>query len=232
MISLPVKKRFPTLQHLEDAGILVGKEKKIFEKMDNEVNHPKYWMPLVWAGAIVQRARKEEKIDNDFLMQAAIERIDTFRGLAGTMLNQDWVTIPLVYTQVVTLAVYSYLASNLMARQFLDPSKDYENHDIDLVIPFFAFLQFFFYMGWLKVAEALINPFGEDDDDFECNWMIDRNLQVSYLIVDEMHAVSFWRIFRLLQYHFLKINLFLFLLCNDVRAKGVRSKGFHLCFSL
>ena len=53
--------------------------------------------------------------------------------------------------QVVTLAVYTFLLSTLMGRQFLDPAKKYASHEADLVIPVFTFLQFFFYMGWLKV---------------------------------------------------------------------------------
>ncbi|RWS21372.1 bestrophin-4-like protein [Leptotrombidium deliense] len=73
-----------------------------------------------------------------------------------------------------------------MGRQYLDPSKGYSGHDIDLYIPVFTVLEFFFFMGWLKVAEQLINPFGEDDDDFDLNWMLDRNLLVAMLIVDDL----------------------------------------------
>ena len=82
------------------------------------------------------------------------------------------ISIPLVYTQVVTLAVYTFFLSSLMGRQFLDITKGYEGHEVDLYIPVFTFLQFFFYMGWLKVAEVLINPFGEDDGKFFCGNLI------------------------------------------------------------
>ena len=44
-------------------------------------------------------------------------------------------------------------------------------------------------MGWLKVAEQLINPFGNDEDDFDMNLIVDRNLEVSFLAIDNLFSI-------------------------------------------
>jgi hypothetical protein len=137
----------------------------------------------MWAASIITRARKEGRIRDDFAVKTMLDELNKFRGQCGLLLSYDMISVPLVYTQVVTLAVYSYFLTTLMGQQWVEGNE----YKFDLYFPVFTTLQFFFYVGWLKVAESLINPFGDDDDDFEVNWMVDRNLQVSYLIVDEMH---------------------------------------------
>ena len=68
------------------------------------------------------------------------------------------------------MTVYSYFLASMMGHQYIKPKE----LAYDYYFPVFASLQFIFYVGLLKVAETLINPFGEDDDDFEMNWLIDR----------------------------------------------------------
>ncbi|KAM5174887.1 bestrophin-3 isoform 2-T2 [Callospermophilus lateralis] len=107
-VSTAVYKRFPTMDHVVEAGFMTADERKIFDHLKSP--HLKYWVPFIWFGNLATKARDEGRIRDSVDLQSL-----------------------------------------------------------------------------MTVAEQLINPFGEDDDDFETNWCIDRNLQVSLLAVDEMH---------------------------------------------
>ncbi|XP_008586907.1 PREDICTED: bestrophin-1 [Galeopterus variegatus] len=184
-VSTAVYKRFPSAQHLVRAGFMTPAEHKQLEKLS--LPHNMFWVPWVWFANLSVKAWLGGRIRDPILLQSLLNEMNTLRTQCGHLYAYDWISIPLVYTQVVTVAVYSFFLACLIGRQFLNPAKAYPGHELDLVVPAFTFLQFFFYVGWLKVAEQLINPFGEDDDDFETNWIVDRNLQVSLLAVDEMH---------------------------------------------
>ncbi|XP_078285656.1 bestrophin-2a-like [Rhinoraja longicauda] len=196
-VSTAVIKRFPTMDHVVEAGFMTRDERKKYESLHSPYN--KYWIPCVWFTNLAAKGRKEGRIKDDSALKLLMEELNTFRAKCSLLFHYDWISIPLVYTQVVTIAVYSFFLTCLIGRQFLDPAQGYAGHDIDLYIPVFTLLQFFFYAGWLKVAEQLINPFGEDDDDFETNRLIDRNfqgcidcscdccIQVSMMAVDDMY---------------------------------------------
>ncbi|XP_039763402.1 bestrophin-4 isoform X2 [Pararge aegeria] len=187
-VSLRVKRRFPSWQHVVDSGLMLESERKVFEKMDGKSPMSKYWMPLVWATNIINRARKEGLITSDHIVQTLLVELSDIRRRLGGLIGYDTVCVPLVYTQVVTLSLYTYFVAALMGRQLVPPADgSTSKYEPDVYFPLFTALQFCFYVGWLKVAEVLINPFGEDDDDIELNWLIDRHIKAAYMIVDEMH---------------------------------------------
>lgn len=61
-----------------------------------------------------------------------------------------------------------------------------QGDELDLYYPIFMTVKFLFYFGWLKVAQTLYNPFGEDDEDFQLNDLIQRHLRVALAIVDDV----------------------------------------------
>ena len=56
-------------------------------------------------------------------------------------------------------------------------------HTPDVKIPIFSIIEFIAYLGWIKVAETLLNPWGDDDEDFQVNYLIDRNFQVGIELI-------------------------------------------------
>ncbi|KAM3186049.1 hypothetical protein ACTXT7_005146 [Hymenolepis weldensis] len=130
--------------------------------------------------------------------------INDFRESLLRLFLMDKVCVPLVYTQVVTLAVYSYFLSSIIGRQFIvNSSINSKPFRKDYYIPLYTILEFIVYMGWLKlhghsrssaqiclrpeVAETLVNPMGEDDEDFDINAIIDSNWSYGMHMVDKKH---------------------------------------------
>ena len=90
--------------------------------------------------------------------------------------------------------MYFYFAVALVGRQCVKvtvavdeegDSLSGETFSLDHFIPIFLIFEFLFYMGWLNVAAALYNPFGEDDDDFAVIGLMNRHIKVCMKIVDD-----------------------------------------------
>ena len=133
-----------------------------------------------------------------------LQEITRVREKVGDLFSYDWISVPLVYSQVsnssyrlewaehweikfksfiqytqilhflnptfqlVTLAVYSYFVAALFGRQGLDDSNGKSINGYRHIggffdsIPLFLSLEFLFFIGWLKAAEVLINPYGKN----------------------------------------------------------------------
>ncbi|CAD6191948.1 unnamed protein product [Caenorhabditis auriculariae] len=187
-ISLQVRRRFPALDAIVAAGFMLETEKDLLN--DSNLRYARYFLPIEWCTSLLYQARSEGKIGADLLMNELSKHVLEFRKGLAQLCNFDWVPIPLAYPQVVFLAVRSYFLMSVVARQsvLIDGQPPADENPLYPLVPFImSALQFVFVVGWMKVAESMINPLGEDDDDFECNFLLDRNLSVGLSIVDECY---------------------------------------------
>merc|ERR1711953_533361 len=153
--------------------------------------------------SIIRTAMNEDRFANAPSYSNTVKAIAAFRKGLTDVVTYGHVTVPLVYTQVVHLAVYFYFAVSLLGRQWIQVHKKVEKvpeniverfwgattdpEELDLYFPIFLTFEFLFYMGWLKVASALYNPFGDDDDDFAVMDLMNRHIKVCMQIVDDDH---------------------------------------------
>ncbi|CAG5929087.1 unnamed protein product [Menidia menidia] len=72
-VSTAVFKRFPTMDHVVEAGFMTREERKKFEGLHSPYN--KYWIPCVWFTNLAAAARCEGRIKDDHTLKLLLEPV-------------------------------------------------------------------------------------------------------------------------------------------------------------
>ena len=193
-ISSLVRRQYPSMEALVTTGLVTqGEVARIgLEKNGDISKHggSRWWLPIKWSIDIVRKLQLGDRIENAPSYTTLVARITEFRRGLNQVMAYGHVPIPLVYTQVVYLAVYFHFACRLISDQWIKIDT-VKNGDLDPYFPVFLTFKFLFFFGWFKVAQTLVNPYGCHDDqfnseeDFEMLDIIDRHIKYAATYVDQ-----------------------------------------------
>lgn len=122
---------------------MLESERKVFEKMDGKSPMSKYWMPLVWATNIINRARKEGLITSDHIVQTLLVELSDIRRRLGALIGYDTVCVPLVYTQASSFFFFFLLFYSALRTHIPPKCQNMKYSKMELYrqeLPFFHFI--------------------------------------------------------------------------------------------
>ncbi|KAI6187466.1 Bestrophin domain containing protein [Aphelenchoides besseyi] len=181
-ISMQARRRYPTLETLIASGLITHDELKEIHKIQDP--YTRYWYPIHWCIALLYEAKENGKIASDHILEMMVHEIQHFRNGLAKLLKFDWIPLPLIYPQTVFLSVRLYFFICLISRQHIVHDRRGENANmIDIWIPIKTIAEFFVYI--VLIFSALLNPLGEDADDVEANYVLDKNLIMGLTLVDQ-----------------------------------------------
>jgi len=187
-ISSLVRQQYPVMEDLVSTGLVREDEAgRIGDEDEDKCQRhggSNWWLPIKWSIDIIRKSQIDGRLENAPAYSNLVSKVCDFRKSLTKVVSYGHVTIPLVYTQVVHLAVYIHFAVDLIGDQWIVWRKQ-GDEEIDLYYPIFLTFKFLFFFGWMNVAETLYNPYGCDDEDFELIDLINRHIKVATKIVDE-----------------------------------------------
>ncbi|KAK4023402.1 hypothetical protein OUZ56_008814 [Daphnia magna] len=117
-ISESVRSRLKSLEDVVNAGFMTYAEMKTYKAVQSDVNL--YWLPGLWFSHRLREAQARGRIIDSYGAQLIMKELLEFRSKCGILWSYDWVSILLVYTQVVTLSTYSFVIACIFGRRCID----------------------------------------------------------------------------------------------------------------
>lgn len=90
-ISIKVRKRFPDMASIVEAGFVQPHELEAIQRVRNAYGG--YWIPVHWACALVHRMRAAGRITGDPQVAGILTAIFDFKTKLQTLCNYDWVSV-------------------------------------------------------------------------------------------------------------------------------------------
>uniref|UniRef100_A0A1I8G6R1 Bestrophin homolog n=1 Tax=Macrostomum lignano TaxID=282301 RepID=A0A1I8G6R1_9PLAT len=178
--------------------IITPSEIAVFEERARQARGPysiEYELPMHWAVAVAQQALAEGFICTYEAYRFLLGTFSDWSSLLSTVNKYANKNLPLVYTQVVIIAVYTWFFIEVVAAQTLlerhgplnatTPDGGVPDGQIpyvrqywtDLYVPVFALVKLLFVLGWFKVAFILMDPYAADVDDLPFSDILNSNLR-------------------------------------------------------
>eukprot|EP00565_Helicotheca_tamesis_P007237 CAMPEP_0185741032 /NCGR_PEP_ID=MMETSP1171-20130828/38739_1 /TAXON_ID=374046 /ORGANISM="Helicotheca tamensis, Strain CCMP826" /LENGTH=544 /DNA_ID=CAMNT_0028412969 /DNA_START=63 /DNA_END=1697 /DNA_ORIENTATION=+ len=160
---------FTSLKHIRDFGLLTDLE---YDYMDR-FPRSRYAAPFVWFLDLLHDLKDKGQCGVSFdTIIVFSSNITKIRGSLADLSMYRNVPVPLSYRQLVNFTVRAYLfivavAGGLSAFEHDRASETFEisSSMCWVVLPFF--FEYFIFVGWLTVSDALGNPFRAWADEFE-----------------------------------------------------------------
>jgi len=172
----PLRNKFPDLESIEEAGLLLKHEKEILYQVEAQDGASKMCLTVTnWALLLIKEGRDAGYFESASDANRLFDPVFAFKKSLSSVLKFQSTPIPLSFIQAVTLMVNIFAVVSLMGKQFFDFNR--KLLVVDCYLPILPAMQYLAYVSWLRLGEVSVNPFGDDDDDFDIIALFDNHIK-------------------------------------------------------